>query len=121
MDLPGSVGMMHWGRLFRSRPWFDLVPDQKHEVVTGGLGEFQGLDYLAAGRTPDGSTVIAYMPTRRTITVDMSKISGTKRTPGGSIPALARRSRAAIFRPAECASLLHRRRVIGFWCWTTLP
>ncbi len=76
MDLPGSVGMMHWGRLFRSRPWFDLVPDQKHEVVTGGLGEFQGLDYLAAGRTPDGGTVIAYMPSKRTITVDMSKISG---------------------------------------------
>jgi hypothetical protein len=78
MDLPGSVGMMHWGRLFRSRPWFDLVPDQKHEVVTGGLGEFQGLDYLAAGRTPDGGTVIAYIPSRRTITVDMSKISGSQ-------------------------------------------
>jgi hypothetical protein len=55
-----------------------LVPDQKHEVVTGGLGEFQGLDYLAAGRTPDGGTVIAYIPSRRTITVDMSKISGSQ-------------------------------------------
>jgi hypothetical protein len=44
--------------------------------VTGGLGEFQGLDYLAAGRTPDGGTAIAYIPSHRTITVDMSKISG---------------------------------------------
>ena len=78
IDLPGSVSMMYWGRLFRSRPWFELVPDQKHEAVTAGLGEFQGLDYLAAGRTPDGSTVIAYMPTRRTITVDMSKVSGAQ-------------------------------------------
>jgi hypothetical protein len=78
MDLPGSVDMMYWGRLFRSRSWFDLVPDQKHEVVTGGLGEFEGTDYLAAGRTRDGRTVIAYMPTRRTITVDMSKISGSQ-------------------------------------------
>ena len=78
MDLAGSVGMMHWGRLFRSRPWFELVPDQKHEVVTAGLGEFRGLDYLAAGRSVDGSTVIAYMPTRRTITVDMSKVSGAQ-------------------------------------------
>jgi Protein of unknown function (DUF4038) len=42
MDLPGSIGMMHWGRFFRSRPWFELVPDQKHEVVTAGLGEFNG-------------------------------------------------------------------------------
>jgi hypothetical protein len=46
--------------------------------VTGGLGEFLGLDYLSAGRTPDGSTVIAYMPSRRTISVDMGKMSGTQ-------------------------------------------
>jgi hypothetical protein len=110
MDLPGSVGMMHWGRLFRSRPWFDLVPDQKHEVVTGGLGEFQGLDYLAAGRTPDGGTVIAYMPSKRTITVDVSKISGTeahawwfdprtdKATAGGDFPTSGMRE---ISPPAE--------------------
>jgi Putative collagen-binding domain of a collagenase len=76
MDLPGSVGMKHWGDLFRSRKWHELVPDQQHEVVTEGLGEFMGLDYLAAARTADGNTVMAYMPTSRTITVDMSKISG---------------------------------------------
>jgi len=78
MDLPGSVGMMHWGELFRSRSWYDLVPDPKHEVVTSGLGEFRGLDYLAAARTADGSTVIAYMPTSRTVAVEMSKISGSQ-------------------------------------------
>jgi Protein of unknown function (DUF4038)/Putative collagen-binding domain of a collagenase len=78
LDLPGSVGMMHWGRLFRSRPWYDLVPDQDHKVVTDGLGEFNGMSYLAAGRTPDGKTVIAYLPSRRTITVDMSKVAGQR-------------------------------------------
>jgi hypothetical protein len=78
MDLPGSVGMQFWGELFHSRNWYDLIPDQKHEVVTSGLGEFTGLDYLAAARTSDGSTMIAYMPTSRTIGVDMSKISGSQ-------------------------------------------
>jgi hypothetical protein len=77
MDLAGSVGMKHWGDLFRSRKWYELVPDEKHEVVVKGLGEFRGLDYLAAARTADGSTVIAYMPTSRAITVDMSKLSGS--------------------------------------------
>jgi hypothetical protein len=76
MDLPGSVSMEFWGKLFHSRNWYDLVPDQKHEVVTSGLGEFRGLDYLAAARTSDGSTVIAYLPTSRTISVDMSKVAG---------------------------------------------
>jgi hypothetical protein len=78
MDLPGSVGMQLWGKLFRSRRWYDLIPDQKHEVVTSGLGEFRGLDYLAAARTSDGSTMIAYMPTSRTTSVDMSKIAASQ-------------------------------------------
>jgi len=33
----------------------------EHEVVIDGLGEFNGLDYLAAARTVDGATVIAYL------------------------------------------------------------
>jgi hypothetical protein len=75
MDLPGSVSMEFWGKLFRSRNWYDLVPDQKHEVVTSGLGEFNGLDYVAAARTPDGSTLIAYLPTSRSVSVEMSKLA----------------------------------------------
>jgi hypothetical protein len=78
LDSPGATSMMHWGNLFRSRAWHELVPDQKHEVVTGGLGEFRGLDYLGVARTADGSTFIAYMPTSRKITIDMSRISGSK-------------------------------------------
>lgn len=76
MELPGSRDMVHVKALFTSRPWYHLVPDQKHEVVTAGLGEFRGLDYLAAARTCDGGTVIAYLPTARTVTVDMSRIVG---------------------------------------------
>jgi hypothetical protein len=78
MDLPASTGMLYWGKLFRSRNWYELIPDQKHEVVTGGLGEFRGLDYLVAARTSDGSTLIAYLPTKRTIAVDLSKVSGQR-------------------------------------------
>jgi hypothetical protein len=76
MDGTGSQDMVHVKSLFSSRAWYDLVPDQEHVVVTRGLGEFRGLDYLAAARSVDGSTVIAYMPTPRSVTVDMSKVSG---------------------------------------------
>jgi hypothetical protein len=74
LDAPGSVAMMHWGRLFRSRPWQELVPDQEHQLVTGGLGEFWGNDYVAAAATPDGRTLIAYLPNARTITVDLARL-----------------------------------------------
>jgi hypothetical protein len=76
LESTGSSDMMRWGRLFRSRRWFDLVPDQKHVVVTGGLGEFNGLDYLSAARTVDGTLVMAYMPSARTVTIDMTQIAG---------------------------------------------
>jgi hypothetical protein len=72
----GAEDMQRLFLLFSSRPWFELVPDQKHEVVLDGLGEFNGMDYLTAARTSDGGTVIAYLPAARTITVDMAKLSG---------------------------------------------
>lgn len=76
MDATGSADMVHLQALFTSRAWHMLVPDAEHVIVTGGLGEFRGLDYLAAARTADGGTLIAYMPTARTVTVDLSQLSG---------------------------------------------
>jgi hypothetical protein len=80
--------MAHLRRLMPSRPWHDLVPDHdgathfvpdlSHTVIPGGRGELRGLDYLAAARAADGGTVIAYLPSRRAITVNMTKIAGTK-------------------------------------------
>jgi hypothetical protein len=76
IDGQGSRDMVHVKTLFSSRPWHELIPDQRHQVVTGGLGEFNGTDYVTAAFTQDGSTLIAYMPTARTITVDLTKLSG---------------------------------------------
>jgi len=76
LDSTGAQDMVRLKALFTSRRWYDLVPDQKHEVVVDGLGEFRGLDYLAAARTADGATVIAYLPTSRPFAVDLTKISG---------------------------------------------
>ena len=75
-----SKEMVYWKALFSSRSWHLLVPDQRHEVVTEGLGELRGLDTLIAARTSDGATVMAYMPTSRAVTVDLSKLSGNRRT-----------------------------------------
>jgi hypothetical protein len=76
LDSNGAQDMSRVGQLFHSRPWSELIPDTKHLVVVDGLGEFRGLDYLAAARTEDGETIIAYLPSARTFTVDMAKISG---------------------------------------------
>ena len=80
---PGFTQFIHAKNLFASRAWYNLVPDQNHTVVTAGYGAYsdcclnQNSNYLTAARTPDGKLVIAYMPTARTITVDMTKLAGT--------------------------------------------
>ena len=42
-----------------------------------GFGSITTNSYLTAARTPDGSLAMAYLPTTRTITVDMSKLAGS--------------------------------------------
>jgi len=105
LDTPGALQLKYMKNLFANRKWYDLIPDQDHVVMTGGydavscfagtmstrIGEYlmkhvlyrmrnYGLmasnNCAVAARSSDGSLVVAYMPTSRTITVDMSKLAG---------------------------------------------
>lgn len=85
LDTPGAIQFGYVTALFAPRAWFNLIPDTNHIVVTAGFGTFSAAadtslvnnnDYATAARTADGSLVMAYMPTSRTLTVDMSKLSG---------------------------------------------
>jgi hypothetical protein len=62
--------------LFESRLWYTLIPDQTHSIVIAGYGSETGSDYVGAARTSDGSTFIAYIPSQKQITLDMTKVSG---------------------------------------------
>ena len=81
LDTVGATQLTIWKNLFSSLPWQDLIPDQDHKVVTAGLGTYGNLqtrvsqsDFCTAARTPDGAVVVAYMPTPRTITVNMASL-----------------------------------------------
>jgi hypothetical protein len=79
---PGITQFVYAHRFFAARRWYDLVPDRNHTVVTAGYGTYQDCclnansNYATAARTADGQVVIAYLPTVRTITVDLSQLSG---------------------------------------------
>jgi hypothetical protein len=88
LDTVGVTQLSIWKGFFISLPWQELVPDQDHKVVTTGFGSFGTLqtrvsqsDYCTAAKTPEGSFVVAYMPTARTLTVNMASLKA---------PALAR-------------------------------
>jgi hypothetical protein len=98
LDTTGSKEMTYLVNLFSSLPWFRLVPDRNHTLVTAGYGTFaptsrvDDTDYVTAARTSDGRLAMAYLPGIRTITVDLKKLAGKVRarwfdpTTGGYVP-----------------------------------
>jgi hypothetical protein len=81
LDTTGSKQMGYLVKLFAGRPWYRLVPDQTHTLLTSGFGSFTASgdvdsnDYATAARTPDGKLAMVYLPTPRTFTIDMSKLA----------------------------------------------
>jgi len=63
-------------RLMESRPWWRLVPDTTHELVTGGYGQWKQADYVAAALADDGKLAIAYTPAGGTIQVALNRLRG---------------------------------------------
>jgi hypothetical protein len=98
LDSPGVIQLRYLKDLFSSRNWNALIPDQTHSLVISGYDSLAGYfgkiadyigrcvkgfgsittnAYLTAARTPDGSLAMAYLPSVRSITLDMSKLAGS--------------------------------------------
>ncbi|MFN8178787.1 MAG: DUF4038 domain-containing protein [bacterium] len=81
LDTPGAVQMSYLRAFFDPRPWYRLVPDTAHAVVTAGYGTYSDVgyvadnDFLTAARSTDGKLVLVYTPIVRTFTVDMTRLS----------------------------------------------
>jgi hypothetical protein len=56
--------------------WWKLVPDAEHEFLTAGFGAWKQADYATAALADDGTCAVVYLPTPRTITVDLAKLKG---------------------------------------------
>ena len=77
LDSPGALGMQHFQALFNSRHWQTLVPDTSQSVLMAGNGTFGDTDYASAACAADGSSIIAYLPSSRAITVNGTCLTGS--------------------------------------------
>lgn len=75
MDGAGSRSSAQLHGFLARRGWNRLVPDRAHAIVTSGYGNPAADDYATAAATPDGRLLVAYLPTARTVTVDMTRLS----------------------------------------------
>jgi hypothetical protein len=76
LDGQGSRNMRCFARLFTSRHWHALVPDLAHAVLTDGYGASGGSDFATAASASDGSSVVVYLPTPRTVTISAAGLAG---------------------------------------------
>jgi len=86
LETTGVVELGHCRALFDSLAWHTLVPDASHRLVTAGQGTYwsggtpsYGIsdnDYVTAASTPNGRLALAYVPSARTVTVDLSVLAG---------------------------------------------
>ena len=85
LDTTGSKQLGYLVRLLERFPWFRLVPDIRHHVVTSGYGTYDGTsnvassDYVTAAATRNGRLALAYLPDGGTVSVNMGHFAGRVR------------------------------------------
>lgn len=73
---PGAA-TVPWIRPFCEARHFHLfAPDTAHRAVTAGYGGFGNVDYATVSIASDSSTVAAYLPSPRPITVSLDVLAG---------------------------------------------
>jgi hypothetical protein len=86
----GSQSMAVLHRFFAGIRWDRLVPDFDHRFLTAGFGTYEtnpakdanhrtGFDYVTAMSAPDGSILVAYLPTSAPVTIDPKLVRNWKR------------------------------------------
>jgi hypothetical protein len=82
LDTPAVAQLARLREFFASIEWWTLVPDESDEILVGGRGEpvaagvevgIMGSDHVTAARA--GGSLVAYVPTARTITVDPAELA----------------------------------------------
>ncbi|MBW4464182.1 MAG: glycoside hydrolase family 140 protein [Pegethrix bostrychoides GSE-TBD4-15B] len=74
LNHPGAAQMGYMRRLFESRPYQQLVPDQG--LILGNAGE--GPEAIRSAVAQDGSFALLYTPMGKAVTVDLTRLSSQR-------------------------------------------
>jgi hypothetical protein len=74
LDSPGHISLGWCGKLFRSRRWHILIPDQTGIVLTAGANT--GANRAICANASDSTTIMVYLPSSRQVTVTSARLKG---------------------------------------------
>jgi hypothetical protein len=83
LNTPATLQVAVLTNLFTKYQWWRLVPDQTHQIVTSGFGNYSTTNenlynstYATTAWITDGSLSLTYVPSAATLTVAMSNFAG---------------------------------------------
>jgi len=78
LELPGANSLKHLRALLGSKPWWKLLPDVNNTVAVEGRGPYATNDYAVTALANDGSFALSYLPSKRALVIDLTKLSGAR-------------------------------------------
>lgn len=86
LDSVGAGQIQYINSFFNAIPWWNLVPDQTHQIVTAGYGTYVAAsgsgnmlanNYATTAWVTDGSLAVVYDPAGNALTVNMAKFNSS--------------------------------------------
>lgn len=83
LNSPGAQSIEIFGKFVKSIPWYDMEPDWPATLFVSGRGAFNnssapgGEEYATAAFSKEHGVAAIYLPTSRTVGVNMVRFSGT--------------------------------------------
>jgi Protein of unknown function (DUF4038)/Putative collagen-binding domain of a collagenase len=75
LDSKLAFDMQRLKQVFQARNWTQLRADFDNQYVTQGRGSYGQLDYVAAAATTDRRLMMAYLPSSRSVQINLGRFS----------------------------------------------
>ncbi len=76
LQRPGALSLQHFYRFFTAMQWWTLIPDEKNELAVSGRGPYGTNDYATTALAADRSFALTYLPSPRSVTVNLERMGG---------------------------------------------
>jgi hypothetical protein len=75
--LPGVAQVSLFYKIFSGLPWYLFRPDASNEILVEGRGAYGSNDYGSVSVLPNYRMAAIYLPTSRTVKINVEKIKGS--------------------------------------------
>lgn len=77
MELPGANQVSLFYKIFSGLPWYLFRPDASNDILVEGRGAYGSDDYGTVAVLPNYRMAAIYLPTSRTVKINVEKINGS--------------------------------------------